>query len=85
MKFSLALTGLILAIGLATGWLQRQKTTVLQEQRADLVAEGRSLGISDGSPSAGSPPTRGNWKRTSGRVVTPARISSDAAGSSSPP
>ena len=50
MKFSLALTGLILAIGLATGWLQRQKTTVLQEQRADLVAEGRSLGITDGSP-----------------------------------
>ncbi len=52
MKISLALTGLILAIGLATGWLHRQRLTGLRGQRTELVAKAQTLGISADLPEA---------------------------------
>ncbi len=48
MKFSLAATLLILAIGGATGWMNRHQLMALDDQRRSLVAQAEKLGLDAG-------------------------------------
>lgn len=55
MKFSIALSVLILAVGLTCGFLQRRQVSVLREDRSELAATAGNLGIAVAESNAGEP------------------------------
>ncbi|MEO5713986.1 MAG: hypothetical protein ABIT37_10915 [Luteolibacter sp.] len=56
MKISIALSVIILAIGLATGFMHQQQLTVLRQDRGQLAAQAEKLGLRVESPNQSGQP-----------------------------
>ena len=55
MKISIVLSILILAVGLTSGWFQRQQVVTLRSERAVLIAQARALGLDAGVSDSSGP------------------------------
>ena len=55
MKISIVLSILILAVGLTSGWFQRQQVVILRGERAGLIAQARALGLDAGVSDSSGP------------------------------